>query len=277
MRCIWCKQISDSSKSVEHILPESFGNQAHTLPRGWVCDQCNNYFSRKVEGPFLNSYYGKAIRFEAAIPNKKGRTPPLTGIHLQSSIPIEVVRPQSGDEVIFGAKDESDIPKWIDSIACGKGGTWIIPAATEPANDRTLSRFIGKVALEVLASKCIEIDGWNDEIVDQPALEEIRQYVRFNQPPNLWPIHLRRLYPHETTFLEADLSFQVLNEWTILVTRSQEYFVVIALFGIEYAINLGGPELDGYIKWLHEHDHKSPLYWNEASASEPASNVSYFK
>lgn len=277
MKCIWCMQNSDSSKSAEHILPESLGNQSHTLPRGWVCDQCNNYFSRKIERPFLDSYYGRAIRFEATIPNKKGRIPSLTGMHLQSSLPIEVIRNLDDGAISIGAQKESDIPRWVESITSDKRGTLILPAATEPTNDRTLSRFIGKIALEVLASKCIQIDGWNDELVSQAALEEIRQYVRFNKPPSLWPIYIRRIYPHRTMFTEDDCSFEVLNEWTILVTKNQEYFAVIAIFGIEYTINLGGPELDGYVTWLQEHDNKSPLYWNEETSGEPTAKANYFK
>lgn len=277
MKCIWCMQNSDSSKSAEHILPESLGNQSHTLPRGWVCDQCNNYFSRKIERPFLDSYYGRAIRFEATIPNKKGRIPSLTGMHLQSSLPIEVIRNLDDGAISIGAQKESDIPRWVESITSDKRGTLILPAATEPTNDRTLSRFIGKIALEVLASKCIEIDGWNDELVSQAALEEIRQYVRFNKPPSLWPIYIRRIYPHRTMFTEDDCSFEVLNEWTILVTKNQEYFAVIAIFGIEYTINLGGPELNGYVTWLQEHDNKSPLYWNEETSGEPTAKANYFK
>lgn len=276
MKCIWCKQNSDSSKSVEHILPESLGNQTHTLPRGWVCDQCNNYFARKIEQPFLESYYGLAIRFEATIPNKKRRVPPLAGIHLQSSLAIEVVRSLHDGSISIGALKEVDVPNWIDAITQNKSGALIFPAATEPENNRILSRFIAKVALEVLASKCIEIDGWNDEIVNQLVLEEIRQYVRFNNPSSLWPIHIRKIYPYGTMFAEEGHSFEVLNEWTILVTRDQEYFAVIAIFGIEYSINLGGPYLDGYISWLRENDNKSPLYWNAEISGEPTVKAKYF-
>ena len=43
--CMFCHKDSSSSKSVEHIIPESFGNKHHYLPKGYVCDKCNNYFS----------------------------------------------------------------------------------------------------------------------------------------------------------------------------------------------------------------------------------------
>ena len=44
MRCLFCKQDSSSTKSVEHIIPESIGNKTLILPLGYVCDKCNNYF-----------------------------------------------------------------------------------------------------------------------------------------------------------------------------------------------------------------------------------------
>jgi len=49
MRCLFCKCPSDDATSVEHIVPESLGNRRHILPRGAICDRCNNYFSREVE------------------------------------------------------------------------------------------------------------------------------------------------------------------------------------------------------------------------------------
>ena len=48
-KCIFCHKDVSISKSVEHIIPESLGNKSHVLPKGYVCDECNNYFARKVE------------------------------------------------------------------------------------------------------------------------------------------------------------------------------------------------------------------------------------
>jgi HNH endonuclease len=82
MRCIFCKNDSSKSKSVEHIIPESLGNTTKVLPKGIVCDTCNNYFARKVEQPFLEAPALKALRFHQVVPNKRRRVPPLTGIFL---------------------------------------------------------------------------------------------------------------------------------------------------------------------------------------------------
>lgn len=260
MKCIWCKQSSETSKSVEHILPESLGNKEHTLPLGWVCDQCNNYFARKVEKRFLESYYGRAIRFESNVQNKKGRIPPLTGIHLESMLQVEIMKGSRDGVMCIGVSKDLDEPSWTRTCSQNQRGTLILPAATEPPIDRLLSRFIAKIGLEVLAHKCIEIEGWNEEIVNQAALDEIRQYCRYNEPSTIWPIHLRRLYPSNMIFSEGGEVFEVLNEWTILVTADQEYYAVIAIFGIEYTINLGEPQLDGYVAWLAKNENRSPLY-----------------
>ena len=67
MNCLFCKQNTDNSKSVEHIIPESLGNKEHILPRGLVCDNCNQYFAIKIEKPLLEQPYFRNIRHRAGI------------------------------------------------------------------------------------------------------------------------------------------------------------------------------------------------------------------
>ncbi|QAS81262.1 hypothetical protein CO657_22920 (plasmid) [Rhizobium acidisoli] len=54
--CIFCRKSHVAFRSVEHIIPESLGNLSgrHLLPKGIVCDPCNNYFSHSVEAPILS-------------------------------------------------------------------------------------------------------------------------------------------------------------------------------------------------------------------------------
>lgn len=75
MKCIFCKSDSSQSVSVEHIIPESLGNIEHVLPKGMVCDSCNNYFSIKIEKPLLESPYFISLRSQNLIENKRGRIP----------------------------------------------------------------------------------------------------------------------------------------------------------------------------------------------------------
>ena len=54
----------------------------------------------------------------------------------------------------------------------------------------------------------------------------------------------------------------MLHESQLLYTDRSELYACIAILGVEYTINLGGPEIDGYLSWLVEHDNISPLYPN---------------
>jgi hypothetical protein len=136
------------------------------------------------------------------------------------------------------------------------------------------------VALEVLAQRCINEPGWNKEIVEKRELDEIRDYVRRGRPGFVWPIHMRRIYNADWLFTSPGTPpYEVLHEWDILAIPSSgesnaaEFYVVIAIFGMEYTINLGGPELDGYKTWLKAHTNRSYLYFKGGAQQPPASDV----
>ncbi len=69
-------------------------------------------------------------------------------------------------------------------------------------------------------------------------------------------------------FTEDDVSYELLHEFTVLRTPSSEYYIVLAIFGVEFALNLGGRELDGYRIWLEEHAYASPLYTVKQTTTE---------
>jgi len=265
MRCIFCKTDTSLCKSVEHVIPESLGNTDHVLPKGWVCDTCNNYLSRKVEGPFLNSIYGRSSRFNMQVPSKKGNFPSVLGFHPRSRTKIEMFRDKYYGLGV-GAAPGEDETKWVNSILNRESGRLWIPKPDVPETNYETSRFIAKIALEALALKCKDISGWNEEIVDKKELDELRNYVRYGNTKEIWPVYIRRIYPEDKDFVADDGAFyQVLHEWDILAIPAEnnlaEYYVVIAIFGVEYTINTGGHELDGYLSWLERNDNKSFLYF----------------
>jgi hypothetical protein len=120
-----------------------------------------------------------------------------------------------------------------------------------------------------LAYHFINDSNCNDDIVEKQELDELRSYVRQGKPDFIWPVNIRRIYDANHQFSdELDPVFQVLHEWDILFIPNDfsknenegEFYVVVAILGVEYVINLGGPELDGYIKWLEENKGRSCLY-----------------
>jgi len=122
-----------------------------------------------------------------------------------------------------------------------------------------MGRFLGKVGLEVLAFKTLSVPGWNDEIVDHASLDELRRFARYNEGDD-WPFTTRTLYPVNAVFDEKGEYFEVLHEFNILLTEGLEAYLVLALFGVEMVMNLGGRENDGYRRWLEENNWNSPLY-----------------
>ena len=275
MRCIFCKQDSSGSKSVEHIIPESLGNKTFILPKGIVCDKCNNYFARKIEAPFLDSTAIKALRFEESIPNKKGHIPPIQGLLNGSPVSLHKISVNSEDPHQVGLVidiDPDDIRKINDT------GHIITPAFTDDSkveNSILISRLIAKFALESLALKVLNTDGWEAFIIDNPDFDPIRDYARRGGSKE-WPCKIRRIYGIDQTFVSSEgTSFQIMHESDFLlipqerinVTASEPILVflyfVVALWGLEFTINMAGPDRDGlemYEQWLEEHNRISPLY-----------------
>lgn len=258
MRCLFCKQASSTSRSIEHIIPECLGNTEHVLPRGVVCDSCNNYIAREVEKPILDSRYFQERRFQLAVPNKRERVPVLDGLHLPSLTRVQLANSLMNG-VSVGAHPDADESRWVRSVLAREDGTLIIPVG-EPPKDYQLSRFIGKIGLEVLAQRAVEIPGGLDEIIDKSELDALRSYVRRGSTKLLWPLSRRQIYPADFAFSEGAATYQVLHEYQILSTPENEYFIVVAIFGEEFALNLGGPEILGYSTWLTRNGNLSPLY-----------------
>ncbi|MEA3187563.1 MAG: hypothetical protein QOD99_1393 [Chthoniobacter sp.] len=217
MRCIFCKSQSESSRSVEHIIPESLGNLDHTLPGGVVCDSCNNYFARKVEKPVLDSPMMRLLRSDRQIPNKRRRFP------------------------TFEPCEPPNLPDY-----------------------RLMSRFLTKAALEALAFKTLSVPESNMEIVDKVELDDLRAYARYDRGET-WPFAYRTLYPVNAAFKEGSTHYELLHEFDVFYTDATELYFALAILGVEFVVNLGGPELDGYQQWLKTHDYASPLYRSAAT------------
>ena len=236
----------------------------HILPSGVVCDGCNNYIAREVEKPLVDSAYFRERRFNAWLPSKKGRIPPIEGIHLQSLTKVQLIRTRHEPYTGIGTAPDIDDGRWVKSIMSKQPGSLIIPVSVKPA-DYVVSRFIGKVGMEVLAHRLMNVPGGLDEIVDKPELDELRQYVRRGFRGSVWPCSCRPLYVPDALFNDGGEEYQLLHEFDILVTDEGEFYVVVAIFGDEYVLNLGGPELEGYQRWLKKNGSRSPLYCGKNS------------
>jgi hypothetical protein len=241
------------------VIPESIGNTEHILPHGVVCDKCNDYFARKVEKPLLETPYFRELCYIGRIRNKKGHPPFVEGIYIQGCMPVNLFPDMDYQGASIGASYPNLEKRLIESLCKFTHGTIVVPIPTEP-NEQLLSRFLAKVALESLALRLINTNVGLTEITSKRELDPIRDYARRGNGVRVWPYYARRLYPLDFLFFESGEAYEVLHEWTFLYTDSHELYLILALFGVEYAINLGGPEIDGYKRWLAQNFGRSPLY-----------------
>lgn len=254
MRCIFCKADSSGSRSVEHILPESLGNSKDVLPKGVVCDKCNNYFAKAVEKPFLEDGTVRLMRFHEGLPSKKGRVPMISGV-LSPGICVEMSRNAKTGVLLAEVP-----PGTIDRLASQTEARLLLPMGGAPPRGPTSSRFFAKVAVESMAQRLLHDTVLMDQLIDDPQLDPLRNHARRGQPSQ-WPVHMRRIYPPNARTTGPDgESYQVMHESDFLMTPESEFYFVQAIFGVEFSINVGGPDIDGYVTWLEANDQASPLY-----------------
>jgi hypothetical protein len=123
-----------------------------------------------------------------------------------------------------------------------------------------VSRFLSKVAMETLAQIALTVPDGLSEITDNQELDELRDYVRGCSSLKDWPFYMRQIYSEDKVFHEEGHGeCEIVHSFTLLRTESQELYLVLVIFGVEYSFNLGGPEIDGYLEWLKQHGFKSPL------------------
>ena len=275
MKCLFCKQSSTDTKSVEHVVPESLGNTKFILPLGYVCDKCNNYFAREVEKPFLELPELRLLRFQESIPNKKNKMPAIDGL-LNGNYRIKLKRKLSHNEVV----NEAEVtPEAMDKLFnASEKATIIVPAFTNemlPPNNAITSRFLAKMALEAFADKLKDIENSLEDLVNDTEFDMIRNHARLGTIKN-WPCSIRRIYNYDKIWEYSDgLHGQMVHESDFLLIPVEEnnksnteyimaeIYFVIALWGIEFAINMAGPEISGYENWLKTHNGESPLHYGK--------------
>ncbi len=258
MKCIFCKKDSSNSKSIEHIIPESLGNVKATLPKGIVCDSCNNYFAIKIEQKMLQTPFYKSLRSRYGIKNKKGR------------IPLDVAYLPSGDEIeielngFFKPGDRNlnfviHRKKDFEKIANGEIKEFYVPINIELEKSLTISRFLAKVGIEVFADRFWESAKDVSYLITEDLFNPLRNFARYGEGVKFWEYYQRRIYSE----VEEGTNRQKMYEFDIWTTENDNnalgLHLTLVLYGMEFTINLFEPKIDRYKKWLVENNYKPPI------------------
>lgn len=262
MRCLFCKRSNVSSRSDEHVIPQSLGNHSLVLPAGIVCDSCNNYFSREVEKPFMDSPVIRHLRYRQALLSKRGRGPAI-GVVGATGGTATLTAPSRREPASLMFDRAENLIRLLGQ-----------PRAVVLSHDQALppsstqvSRLLAKVALEFMASRLRETHGGLDYLIDEVNLDRLRNHARRGTDRD-WPTSVRRIYPadaHGTTRVSP-----VQRVWELCLFEDGEgcQYSVLALFGLEMVIHIGEPDISGYRRWLVTSGGRSPLFVGSNAADQ---------
>jgi len=255
--CLFCHEDSSLSKSVEHVLPESLGNTTMVLPPGIVCDNCNNYFARKIEAPLLTSDSMISLRYFENIPNKRGHTPSLhASVKTSLGVPGELHTWSEGPlrgVLSLPAPVSFEIFQNDNPFEIAIDGPDSIP------RDATLGRFICKIALESAAYRCYHNPLAYRSLLETDDWTGCRLHARYGTGP-IWPVRVRRIYSPDRRWLDGSAKVQRVWESDFLLTPTGQLIFAIAIFGLEFTINCLEGDLAPYDAWLVRMHCPSLLY-----------------
>ncbi|NAS89853.1 hypothetical protein C4E24_09030 [ANME-1 cluster archaeon AG-394-G21] len=158
--CIFCKTTDGNFSTVEHVIPESIGNETLLLPRGYVCNKCNNEISN-LEQDFVNSVPISAHRIFCGSVGKKGKFPSakFSNVDLQKNSPNAIT-------MIYPAGAKS-IPKATELL----DGSHLNWSLTKQFNPHVIARVLFKMGLGIVA-----IDRGREEAL-HPRYDPAREYI----------------------------------------------------------------------------------------------------
>lgn len=245
MRCLFCKQDSSQSRSVEHVLPESLGNTTMVLPATVVCDGCNNYFARKVEGPFLALPSLLTLRHLEVVQNKRGSVPSIDRVPTSLGVEGRLWHPFGPQGIRTLSLPMEPDEAWA---AIQSRFEVAIPDRDDVPDLVMLGRFVAKVALESMAHRCGKSKSALGSLIDDPDLDSIRMHARYGVGAP-WPVEIRRIYPSDRMWQDGNESVQRKWESDFLVTPQRQLYFAVAIFGLELAINVLERDVTGYQGW----------------------------
>ena len=234
-KCLFCGTTQGPFESIEHPIPESMGNDDTFLPKGFVCDSCNQYFGSKVEQPIMASPPFNVERVRASIKTKKH------GYSKYSDSSLLLLSEGFWDHVLFAMS-----PERYDSIFNkNRGILWV----ETPANYiMLLARFLIKMGLELLVLTDT-LDAYSS------AFDKARRCARFGENVISWEVAYGR-YPRREDLIKS----KRFDEFGPLETRQiYEYEMGCMLPNGEcqlvfnyldhcYACNLSNPSLQEYVR-----------------------------
>ena len=184
------KNIDDkivNTKSEEHIIPKSLGNDDLILPKGIICDKCNNYFSTNIEKQFLSLESISLLRSYHLIPSRKNKVPSQDVLFCGDIAKLEY-------DMHINAMFLGISPQTVAKLYSGARPTMIFSkeiSVNELKNNYVVSRMLIKIFTEMTlyyTLLSIQQDNTDKEIdfVMDKTIKEFFDYTRYGKPNKIY-------------------------------------------------------------------------------------------
>ncbi len=201
--CIYCMEDSSGAKSLEHVIPEALGCKV-TLPKGYVCDHCNNYFSEMDKSVLQNRYIALHVGTEE-IPGKKGK-----------------IRRQIGENLRFPQKGYFEIKLGPETVTPGMKKVEFQLEQDKEFNELLFARGIHKIAFNSYAFRFGQRNALHNRF------DNLRQYTRKPERDELWTYGVRESQYSGVDFVAKFYS----SDW--------DGIVKLYILGLEFLVSLIG-------------------------------------
>ncbi|HST51837.1 MAG TPA: HNH endonuclease [Pyrinomonadaceae bacterium] len=209
--CIYCLTTEGSFTSEEHVIAESLGNDDAVLPKGFVCDACNNEVLSGLDNALINFEPVAFFRVQHVPYTKEGKFPKanFSTFTLEKTGPRHLkMTPKNKAGEIKNLKQIGDDLHSFNVEWKGKKINW-----------KLIGRALYKIALGMVAFKQGRDQACNSKF------DAARSFIREGQGVNNNLIMQTRIKPHASIHTR----FYDLPEGTP---------VFIDLFGIIFFLNL---------------------------------------
>lgn len=163
-QCIYCLSTDKSFSSEEHVFPESLGNEEMLLPKGFVCDECNNGVLSGLDEYLVNFEPIALLRVYFVPYDKKGKLPKA---NFQNMV-IEKTHPR---HLKLTAKDRTGRMRPNKDLGDG-WFSWQIRTRGRRPNMKKLGRALYKIALGTMA-----LDHGPAKVLDS-KYDLVRSFIR---------------------------------------------------------------------------------------------------
>lgn len=142
-KCIYCKETDRTLfTSEEHVFPESLGNENLILPKGYVCDQCNNEVLSQLDSALADFAPIAFMRVVNVNCSKKGKFQKATF----PDVEISRVEP---NKILFKEHPNSNFINSVEDL--DDGTTKIKFSLKQKFNSIKLARSLMKIGLGLFA------------------------------------------------------------------------------------------------------------------------------